>query len=197
MDAVEPVLEADVARSGHPARWVALAVGVVLLAFLAVLATRTFGADTVDRNPLIGRAVPPLEGETIDGATFDIDDHRGQWVVVNFFATWCIPCRVEHPELVRFAESHAETGDVVVVSVAFDDEADAIREFFATNGGDWAVIPRDTTRTALDFGVTGVPESYVVAPNGLVVAGFQGVTAEALDEVIDRFEAAAGEESTP
>jgi cytochrome c biogenesis protein CcmG/thiol:disulfide interchange protein DsbE len=108
--------------------------------------------------------------------------------VVNFFATWCTPCRIEHPQLVEFTERHASAGDVEVVSVAFDDEAARIEEYFAENGGDWTVIPQDTNRAALEFGVTGVPESYVIDPNGLVVAKFEGVTSDGLDEVL----AAAG-----
>jgi cytochrome c biogenesis protein CcmG, thiol:disulfide interchange protein DsbE len=169
----------------HPARWIAVAVGVVLVVFVAVLATR----DNVDArgvsSPLLGKPVPAVTGPTLDGSTFDIDEQRGRWVVVNFFATWCVPCQVEHPELVRFTEEHAALGDVEVVSVAFQDSPEKLDQFFADNGGDWPVVVGDTGRTALSFGVTGVPESYVVAPDGIVVAKFiSGVTAAQLDEVI-------------
>jgi cytochrome c biogenesis protein CcmG/thiol:disulfide interchange protein DsbE len=60
-----------------------------------------------------------------------------------------------------------------------------LRAFFDENGGDWPVIPEDTNRSALAFGVTGVPESYVVSPAGIVVAKFEGVTANGLDRVIN------------
>lgn len=170
--------------NGHPARWGALAVGIVLVAFIAVLATSRSLDSRGISSELLGKPVPHVEGQTIGGGTFDIDQYRGRWVVVNFFATWCTPCRVEHPELVAFDERHQGTNDVEVVSVAFDDQDDDIREFFARNGGAWSVIPKDTNRVALDFGVTGVPESYVVDPNGIVVAKFEGVTADGLDEVI-------------
>lgn len=178
--------EAIEARRGHGARWAALAVGAVLLVLVAVLATsRTLDSQGIS-NKLLGQPVPPVVGDTIDGGRFDIDEHRGKWVVVNYFATWCVPCQQEHPELVEFAERHAAANDVEVVSVAFSDEPDRIREFFAANGGDWAVIADDENRTALKFGVTGVPESYVVSPDGIVVAKFNGVTADGLDAVIQR-----------
>lgn len=181
----QPVEEVVERRSGHAARWGAIAVGVVLLGFVVVLATSRSLDSRGISSELLGEPAPRVAGETLTGESFDIDDHRGRWVVVNFFATWCTPCRVEHPELVAFEERHRGAGDVEVVSVAFDDEADQIREFFAENGGTWSVIPEDTNRAALDFGVTGVPETYVVDPNGIVVAKFEGVTADGLDEVIE------------
>jgi cytochrome c biogenesis protein CcmG, thiol:disulfide interchange protein DsbE len=172
------------AGSGRTGRWVAIGVGIVLIAFVVVLGLQTFGEETARTNPNIGRATPPVAGATLDGGTFDIDLHRGRWVVVNFFAEWCTPCRVEHPELIEFRERHADTEDVVVVSVAFNDEPESVARFFEDNGGDWPVIPSDTGRIALDFGVTGVPESYLIDPTGVIFAGFEGVTADALDQAI-------------
>src|SRR3546814_3189432 len=65
------------------------------------------------------------------GETFDMDDWRGRWVAVNFFASWCIPCMEEHPELVAFDEAHREAGDAAVVSFTYDDRTDDAKEFFA------------------------------------------------------------------
>jgi cytochrome c biogenesis protein CcmG/thiol:disulfide interchange protein DsbE len=180
-------------RSGHLARNVAIGVGVVVVALIVVLATRPTG-DRIE-NKIVGRAVPPLTGETLDGQTYDIDLYRGDWVVVNFFAAWCTPCIVEHPELVRFSEEHQAADDGVhLVSVVYSDEVANVRRFFDERGGDWPVVVGETTgRVALDFGVSGVPESYVVAPDGTVVAKFTGVTQAGLDAVIDRSEGSSGE----
>jgi cytochrome c biogenesis protein CcmG/thiol:disulfide interchange protein DsbE len=73
---------------------------------------------------------------------------------------------------------------VEVVSVAFDDDAASIEEFFAANGGDWPVLVGDTGPIALDYGVRGVPESFLISPAGQVVAVFYGVTAADLDAAI-------------
>ncbi|MDZ7732306.1 MAG: cytochrome c-type biogenesis protein CcmH [Acidimicrobiia bacterium] len=75
-------------RRNRTVFWVSVAVGVVVLLLVGVLATRETG-DTTETSPLLGELVPPVAGETIDGASYDIDEHRGEWVVVNFFATWC------------------------------------------------------------------------------------------------------------
>jgi cytochrome c biogenesis protein CcmG/thiol:disulfide interchange protein DsbE len=95
-------------------------------------------------------------------------------VLVNFFATWCVPCRQEHPELVRFAEAHRGTGDAEVVSVIYDDSPDAVRAFHAAQGGDWPMVSDPKGRIALDFGVAGVPESYLISPTGIVAAKVVG-----------------------
>jgi DsbE subfamily thiol:disulfide oxidoreductase len=170
------------ARRRHTARNGAIAVGIVMVALIVLLATR--GTNQPLSSKIVNQAAPGFTGETIDGKQFSLTNHRGEWVLVNFFATWCGPCRIEHPELVKFAQEHA--GDPVqVVSVAFSDQPDAIKEFFATQGGNWPVVASDTGRVALDYGVTGVPETYIIAPSGLVIGRLEGVTAAELDKIID------------
>jgi cytochrome c biogenesis protein CcmG/thiol:disulfide interchange protein DsbE len=175
--AVQPV------RSRHTARNAAVVVGVVLLALIVLLATR--GADEETSSKIVGQAAPDFTGQTLDDDTFRLSQHRGEWVLVNFFASWCVPCRIEHPELVRYAEEHADDG-VQVVSVAFSDESEDIRQFFVEEGGDWPVLPSQTGSIALDYGVSQVPETYVVAPSGLVVARIDdGFTVAKMDAIID------------
>lgn len=99
---------------------------------------------------------------------------RGRWVVVNFFSTWCVQCVVEHPELVAFHDRYRGDPDVRLVSVVFQDDVDVISRFFAQQGGDWPVVVTNTGRIAIDFGVTAVPETYLVDPLGRVVSKFTG-----------------------
>ena len=164
-----------VSRRRRPvAPFVALAVGVLLVALFVVLATREPGTDRAWETPLAGKAAPALTGRTLDGGTFDLTDQRGRWVVVNFFATWCPPCVKEHPELVRFHNRHAAAGDAMVVSVLFSDTEDAARTFFAENGGDWPVVVENTRAIAADYGFYQPPESFVIDPNGIVYGKFIG-----------------------
>lgn len=169
-------------------------VGVVVALLAAVLFTRDPSTDRVTQSPLLGQPAPAIDGETLDGEVFDLARYRGRWVVVNFFATWCIPCEVEHPELVAFDEKHAALGDAALVSVLFDDSADAAAEFFDRNGGEWPVVIDADGKVGVAYGVPQVPESFLVAPNGIVVQRLVGgVTAAGLEGLIEQLEAAAAE----
>jgi cytochrome c biogenesis protein CcmG/thiol:disulfide interchange protein DsbE len=157
---------------------------LVLIFFIVLLATRDRDVTGFDSSRLEGEVAPAIVGVTIDGATFDLDDHRGGFVVVNFFQTTCLPCIQEHPELVAFQTTHAPSGFASVVSVAFDDRLDNIRSFFDEFGGDWPILGSDTAPLAVDYGVALVPESIVVAPNGEVVKKLLGGVSQAQLEAV-------------
>ena len=169
---------------GRRAPIIAGIVGVAVLALVALFALTPKGEEKADSSPIVGNLAPALVGTTLAGDEFDIDDHRGQWVVVNFFATWCPPCKQEHPELVEFDRRNGD--DVQLVSVAFDDtEVDQVKTFFAENGGEWPVITAGADGASLDYGVKKLPESFLIAPSGEVVAKINGgVTADELDKLI-------------
>lgn len=173
-------------RRGNTALVSAVIVGVILVAFVALLATRETGSRE-SRSALLDGPAPAIVGTTLDGEEFDLESLRGRWVLVNFFATWCPPCLVEHPDLVEFHEFHAESGDVEVVSVAFQDDVENIEEFFAENGGEWPVLAEGVNSVAVSWGVTALPESFLVSPQGVVVYKFVGgVTYDDLQTVLSQ-----------
>lgn len=167
---------------GRRAAAVAVGVGVVVAGLVWLLASATGGESSAE-SPLIGKPAPSVVGRTLDGEQFDLADHRGRWVVVNFFASWCAPCRIEHPELLDFASRHPD--DATVVSVAFGDKEEDAREFFEELGGDWPVLVDGTGPIAISFGVTKVPETYLIAPDGTVAEKWiSNITASQLDRAI-------------
>ncbi len=184
MSDVDVELQPDTRRRGIRAAVLVVPVAVVLLVLIAVLATRDPATDRRVDSPLVGQPAPRISGTTLEGQEFDSSTYDGRWLVVNFFATWCVPCVKEHPELVAFEQAHREAGDANVISVVFEDDAESVERFFARNGGEWPVVFGQSTVIA-DWGVAGVPESYVVDPGGLVAAKVVGgVTAAGLDDLL-------------
>lgn len=185
-------------RRGRTALLVSAVMVVLVAGIVATLATRQPATDRRATSPLVGDAAPSLAGETLAGGAFNIDQHRGRWVVVNYFATWCVPCRVEHPELVAFDRAHGASGDAVLVSVLYDDDTDTAAQFFADQGGGWPVVIDRDARIATDWGVAGVPETYLVRPDGRVaVKLIGGVTQDGMERVMAEVEAvSAGGAST-
>ena len=171
--------------------WIALPIALMAALLVLVLATRDSAFERKAHSPILGGLAPPVAGETITGEPFDLDDWRGRWVIVNFFQSTCVPCIIEHPELVAFDERHAAAGDARIVSVMFDDTVENVQQFFAAHGGHWPVLATGASEAAIAYGVTGVPESYLVAPSGVVVwKQLGGVTADGIDDVIAQLAAA-------
>ena len=167
--------------------WVALSIGLVGALLVAVLATREPAEVRLSDSPLLGQPAPAATARALDGSTVRLADFRGKYVVLNFFATWCVPCLREHPELTRFQNRHAQIGDATVLSVIFDDDVPSVRKFFEREGGDWPVLDDPGGKIALDFGVRGPPESFLIDPNGYVVSKVVGeVRADALESLVAR-----------
>jgi cytochrome c biogenesis protein CcmG/thiol:disulfide interchange protein DsbE len=185
-----PDAPAEAPAGGPRLALIASGVVAVLVALMVVvLATRDPSTERETQSPLIGELAPETAGTTIYGEEVSIDDYRGRWVMVNFFASWCVPCQTEHPELNAFDVAHRATGDAVLVSVTFDNRAEAARRFFEENGGEWPVIDDPENSIGVAYGVAQVPETFVIAPNGVVVQRFAGaVTRADLDAVIAAYE---------
>ncbi|MDP9265596.1 MAG: redoxin domain-containing protein [Chloroflexota bacterium] len=144
---------------------------IVAIAALVVVLALAFRHDPQDiRSASVGKPAPALDLERLDGAgRFRLADHAGKVVVVNFFASWCVPCKQEYPALVRAWERY-RTADVVIVGVLYQDSREAGLGFQQRMGGTWPTVADDDGRAALSFGTFGVPETFFVGPDG-VVAG--------------------------
>ncbi len=158
-------------------RWLLVPVVVVPLAWLL---TAGFGRDPREvSSPLIGNPAPAWELTTLDGETLSSEDLDGRPYVVNFWASWCGPCVGEHPVLASASEAH--DGELTVVGVVYQDSPDAAQGFLDRLGdaGYPHLLDPDGT-LAVDFGVTGPPESFFVDADGIVRDKQFGPLTEAL-----------------
>jgi len=131
-------------------------------------------------------AQPSLKVTTLDGKAFDLVAQRGHWVVVNFWATWCVPCIKEMPDISRFVSDHA---DVRAIGLAYEDSDKAdIQAFLAKHPVSYPIAQVTMDDAPKDFDEPrGLPTTYLIAPDGHVAKRFVGpVTGQSLGAAIGK-----------
>ncbi len=144
--------------------------GAIVLTVLGLLTLLAIAVRTRGAPPLASGSAPDFSLTTFDGQTYKLSDLKGKVVVVNFWASWCIPCREEAPAFQRAWENYRERGLFILGVDYVDTEADAkkfIAEFRQTypNGADLG------TRISQAFRISGVPETYFIDRNGKLLQG--------------------------
>lgn len=175
-------------------RWVRI--GALSLVVLAIGGGAVFGYS-LDRDsnlvetPLIGTSAPTREVPRLERRdSLSLADLRGQIVVVNFWASWCVPCREEHPALVAAASAYQDAGVRFVGVVYQDRESSAVRFLDELGRGEGYIYATDPqARLALDFGVFGIPETFFIDRQGRIAAKITGAStlpllASVLDDMV-------------
>lgn len=162
-------------RSLRVAAWVV----VLATAVIGVVLASRFGIDpTLVESPLIGTQIPDVELSMLgSGEPFSLDEVSGEVLVINFWASWCLACREEHPALLATAAAYRDRG-VRFVGISFSDEdKNAIAYLNELGWGEDTLFVTDPKgRAAIEFGVFGVPETFFIAPDGTIVGKVSGAT---------------------
>jgi len=142
----------------------------VLLPALAVLALLAYGFTREPRyleSPMLGRPAPAFTLALFDGRTLRLEDLRGQVVFLNFWASWCPPCRAEAPAL-EMAWQRVKDQGVMFVGISTQDEEDRARGFLDEFGITYSNGHDPGGRIAIDYGVWGLPEAFFIGPDGRI-----------------------------
>lgn len=177
---VHPVEEAEEAprRSRLPFLLPLLAFAALAGIFLGKLMTTGYDPSAVP-SALIGRPVPdftlpPVTGLTEGGAAvpgLSAADLKGKVTVLNVWASWCAPCQIEHPMLVRLARD-----GVNLVGIDYKDQSENGRRYLGRHGNPFKAVGADEDgRVGIDLGVYGVPETFVIGPDGRIREKLVGI----------------------
>lgn len=159
---------------------------VAVVALGSLLLPRGSGPPALGVTEVSG-PMPEIAGATLHGGTVSADDYRGQVVVVNFWAAWCAPCRVEQPFLQRLHEEYGGRG-VYFLGVDFRDDPAAARAHVEEFGVTYPSVQDPAGKiTGTDFGLPGVPATIVVDRSGEMRYSFLGeVEEDELEDVLRR-----------
>lgn len=157
--------------------WIAIAVILLAAAVTAYVFNGRFGQDPrLVESPLIGRPLADLTLPYLEeSGSLSLADLRGEILVLNFWASWCFPCRLEHPALTAASAAYADRG-VHFVGIVYQDrpnQAIAFLDEFG-RGVNYSYVVDSESRATVELGVFGVPETFFVDADGIIRGRVQG-----------------------
>jgi len=176
---------AGAARKGMNAK-VLLAGLVVVVPLLGILVANLGRDPHTVTSPLIGRPAPPFSLVPLGGGgPVSLDALRGRPVVLNFWASWCVPCVQEHAALTSAAR--AMGSDVQFLGIVYEDDETRAKDFLVQHGSAYPSLMDPDTKTAIAYGIFGVPETYFISPGGTIADKFVGpLTPDAIAALVGK-----------
>jgi peroxiredoxin len=156
-------------------RIVSLALSVVIAGLLVL------SGCGLEAAPEIGYPAPDFTLTDLDGNEVSLSSYRGKAVFLNFWATWCPPCRFEMPEMEGLYQEY-KNKDVVIIGVDLMEYASSVSSFVEENGYSWTFVIDSTGEVTADYAVTGIPASFFIDKKGIIRALQVGAMSRALME---------------
>ncbi|HEY83275.1 MAG TPA: TlpA family protein disulfide reductase [Dehalococcoidia bacterium] len=145
---------------------------------------RGAGARAIELEPApeVGHPAPDFSLKDLDGNTVRLRDLRGRVVFINFWASWCPPCRAEMPEIEAVHQEYKDKG-VVVIGVDISEPESVVRQYIRQGGFSWTIVLDSTGEVARDYRITAIPTSFFVDRDGVIRAVNVGaMTKRAMEE---------------
>jgi cytochrome c biogenesis protein CcmG/thiol:disulfide interchange protein DsbE len=138
-----------------------------LVLLLLVAACGSNGPATEART---GQPAPVVTGTSLDGTAIDLTAYRGKPVIINFWASWCTPCRAEFPLFVERLAKLGATDGLVILGVLYKDEPALAKQFLVDTGATWPTIPDKDGTVAAAYRVVAPPQTYFIDKDGVLRA---------------------------
>jgi len=160
---------------------VAIAGLLLVLGVVGVLLIQGSPKNEVPGKPAsaVRELAPNFMLPTLNGGDFHLGDYKGKPVLINFFASWCLPCREEMPALEKITHEYAPKG-VVFLGIAVDDTEEKMKAFIAKYGVTFPVGLDKTGEIQKSFGLYGIPTTYFIDKQGVINYSHSGAVTEAL-----------------
>jgi len=147
--------------------WKRALIPALIVVPLLVLVARQFGTDPhAVPFALDGKPAPSFALQTLDGKILTLTDLLGTPTIINFWSTWCVPCKLEHDVLQMGSRSYGDK--VRFLGVIYQDDPDAARSYLTTRANYYTQLVDPDSTLAIQYGVSGVPESYFIDAQGIV-----------------------------
>jgi peroxiredoxin len=154
--------------------WLGLGMVLILGGLAGLYLTNQANAPEVAAGESRADLAPDFSLVSLDDETLNLSDYRGQYVLVNFWATWCPPCRAELPDLVSYYHAYAEDG-FVLLGVNEQEPASVASTFLQAQGLDFPVVLDSTGMVMNSYGASGLPSSFLINPEGQIVRMWTGM----------------------
>lgn len=168
-----------------------LAIGVLIVLIKGLSLNPSFV-----KSNLVGKPARDFEVELLEGSSWlpnvqnnkvRLQDLKGKAVILNFWASWCVSCKQEAMQIEAFWKRYREQG-IVVLGIAIQDLPESAKEFAKIHGKTYPLAIDESGKTSIDYGVYGVPETFVINPEGVIVYKEAGpVTTQLLEEINSKY----------
>ncbi len=179
-------------------RIITLTIAGLSLGVLGVLIKGLTLNPSIVSSTLIGKPALDFEVEVLEGAAWlpklsgnkiKLSDLHGKRLILNFWASWCVSCREEAAQMEKFWEKYRDRG-IIILGVAIQDTPEAAREFAKLHGKTYPIALDVSGKTTIDYGVYGVPESFFIDENGIIIHKEAGpITFELLEQINSSYQA--------